>query len=301
MTYIVSKNEDSFLYRRIIRIVPLYYGMTFFTVTLFLLKPVWFRNVIVTPEAIIKSLLFIPYRIKGSGPILSLGWTLNYEMFFYLTIAISISLFGNKRGMIACLILLSLFVLICQIYPPTNYILAFYSGSIILEFVAGSFLFYHWNARKHSLSLTTKWVGKILGILSLIFLIITDYFYDPTLSRFLLFGIPSLFLTNAALMVEGKVDIKKKLYSTAVLLGDSSYAMYLTHPFIIYAFIRLVFKNFKSENVLFRMTELVVTMIIVCFVSIVIYKWFEKPVMKKLKLATNNKFRREESVKTARV
>jgi exopolysaccharide production protein ExoZ len=296
MAYIIDKNPNAFLYRRVIRIVPIYWFMTLLTIVLFLFKPTWFRNAIINSEAVIKSLLFIPYRFKGSGPILSLGWTLNYEMFFYVIIAICTGFFGSKKGMAICLSFLCLFVLIFNVYVPDSYVLGFYSGSIVLEFVMGSLLFYYWRQQNIALSSTVKSLGIALGVLSLGFLIIADHLYDPRLYRFLVFGIPALFVTNMFLILEERVNPKNKLHALAILLGDSSYAMYLVHPFVIYAFIRLVFNRFKVEGVAFELTELIITLIIVCLVSIAIHKWFEKPVMRKLKQLLDKRFDSKKSL-----
>ncbi|NIJ55308.1 acyltransferase family protein [Dyadobacter arcticus] len=296
MAYIVDKNPDAFLYRRLVRIVPIYWFMTLLTVVLFLFKPTWFRNVIINSYAVIKSLLFIPYRIEGSGPILSLGWTLNYEMFFYVVIALCIGFFGSKKGMTICLLFLPLFVLVFNIFPPTSYVLAFYSGSIVLEFVIGSLLFYYWKQEKNALPTSVKNLGIVLGVLSFGYLIIADHLYDPRVYRFLVFGIPALCVTNMFLILEEKVNPKNKVHALAILLGDASYAMYLVHPFVIYAFIRLVFKRFQVEGVAFELTELIVTLIVVCLVSIAIHKWFEKPVMKKLKQLLDRRFDSKKSL-----
>ncbi|MCE7063541.1 acyltransferase [Dyadobacter sp. CY343] len=290
MAYIVNKNPDAFLYRRLVRIIPIYWFMTLLTLALYAVKPSWFRSLIVTPEAIIKSLLFIPYRLKGSGPILSLGWTLVYEMFFYVSIAVFIAIFGNKRGMNASLIFLTLFVVVFNIFPIRNYVLEFYSNTIILEFVTGSLLYYYWRNFGNLKSPLVEAMGLSLGAASFIFLVYADYLQDPNLTRFLLFGIPAFFIANAFLIMEGKVNRQNKVHSTAILLGDASYAMYLVHPFVIYAFIRLVFVRFKMEGRAFELAQLIGTMIIVCIVAVIIHKWFEKPVLKALKSVMDKRF-----------
>jgi peptidoglycan/LPS O-acetylase OafA/YrhL len=290
MAYIVNKNSDAFLYRRLVRIVPIYWFMTLLTLALYAVKPTWFRSLIVTPEAVIKSLLFIPYRIKGSGPILSLGWTLTYEMFFYVCIAVFIAIFGSKKGMNACLIFLTLFVVILNMFPIRNYVLEFYSNTIILEFVSGSLLYYYWKHFGDIKSALVKGMGLLLGAASFVFLLYADYLYDPNLTRFLLFGIPAFFIANAFLILEEKVNRQNKVHSTAILLGDASYAMYLVHPFVIYAFIRLVFSRLKVESLEFELAQLIVTMIVVCVVAVLIHKWFEKPVLKALKSVLDKRF-----------
>ncbi|CAG5073271.1 hypothetical protein DYBT9623_04755 [Dyadobacter sp. CECT 9623] len=297
MAYIVNKNSDAFLYRRLVRIIPIYWFMTLLTLALYAVKPSWFRSLIVTPEAVIKSLLFIPYRIKGSGPILSLGWTLTYEMFFYVCIAVFTAIFGNRKGMNACLIFLTLFVIVFNVFPVRNYIVQFYSNTIILEFVAGSLLYQYWKAFGNIKSGLLNAMGLSLGVASFVFLLFADYLHDPNLTRFILFGIPAFFIANAFLILEEKVNHKNKVHATAILLGDASYAMYLVHPFVIYAFIRLIFVRFKVEGTAFELTQLIGTMIIVCLVAVAIHKWFEKPVLKALKSVLDKRFDSKKVVK----
>src|ERR1700677_130082 len=79
-----------FLRRRIVRIVPLYWLAT--------LAAFAFHKVSATHDAnagwpeLMQSLLFVPYRNEDGGwvPVLSQGWTLNYEMFFYAIVAVAV-------------------------------------------------------------------------------------------------------------------------------------------------------------------------------------------------------------------
>jgi exopolysaccharide production protein ExoZ len=51
-----------------------------------------FPNLMLTTQHIVASLFFIPVRSPSSGeiwPVLVQGWTLNFEMFFYLIFALS--------------------------------------------------------------------------------------------------------------------------------------------------------------------------------------------------------------------
>ena len=68
--------------------MPMYYLFTIALVLVWFVFPQGFKNVYISAEAIIKSLCFIPYYIGDSGPILSLGWTLNYEIFFYVIVGL---------------------------------------------------------------------------------------------------------------------------------------------------------------------------------------------------------------------
>ena len=85
-----------FMTNRIVRIVPLYWLITLAVAAMAFAVPSLFRGVVLTPEHVIKSLLFIPHYYPGMPtrvwPLLLPGWTLNYEMVFYLVFAIALLL-----------------------------------------------------------------------------------------------------------------------------------------------------------------------------------------------------------------
>ncbi|CAJ0705069.1 hypothetical protein LMG18091_04341 [Ralstonia wenshanensis] len=89
-----------FAYRRGIRVVPAYWLFTAIAAILLLIDPAFLPATQFTPELLIKSLLFLPMQNPtGSGPfpLLTVGWTLNCEMFFYCLFAISLFLPGKAR------------------------------------------------------------------------------------------------------------------------------------------------------------------------------------------------------------
>jgi len=82
-------NAAEFLRRRTLRIVPLYWLAL--TMRLALLAVAARAGMKAFPDGamIAASYFFIPYDCQGFGPdypfpILDLGWSLNYEIFFYL-------------------------------------------------------------------------------------------------------------------------------------------------------------------------------------------------------------------------
>lgn len=84
----------SFLWRRFTKVWPLYAILTMLTV-------VTVRSSGLTSEHLLASLTFLPYgdATKGpaySWPVLNVGWTLVYEMYFYVVFAISLA-FGRFR------------------------------------------------------------------------------------------------------------------------------------------------------------------------------------------------------------
>ena len=76
----------TFLYHRIVRIVPLYWlATTFYVIVAVLLPGLGTAYPIRTVAA---SFLFIPTLLPDGGihPVVLQGWTLNYEMLFYVKI-----------------------------------------------------------------------------------------------------------------------------------------------------------------------------------------------------------------------
>src|SRR6195952_474513 len=87
-----SLTPTEFLRRRVERIVPLYF-FVIFTVTMLAITlpatfgtPDWY-----TPRHIIKSLAFIAFT-DGDMPVVYVGWSLEYEMYFYLATALLMAL-----------------------------------------------------------------------------------------------------------------------------------------------------------------------------------------------------------------
>lgn len=127
-----------FLYHRILRIVPLYWMAT---LLMFQSRRSWH---IPTPHAraqILLSLFFIPdyyasdYRLS---PILSQGWTLNYEISFYALFAVTL-LLPIRYGIGLLIGVLSFAITIGHNYPLYG-VANFYTDDIIGLFAAGALI-----------------------------------------------------------------------------------------------------------------------------------------------------------------
>jgi exopolysaccharide production protein ExoZ len=124
--------------RRIRRIVPLYWtsiGLVVFLVHAFGIRPLGATDEVVP---VIKSMLFIPYfNSNGSmGPVVSPGWTLNYEMFFYAIFGMSLFISASYRFLFLSAVFLILWW--CgQNYDTNNVLLSTYLAPICIEFWFG--------------------------------------------------------------------------------------------------------------------------------------------------------------------
>lgn len=105
-----SGSSRRFLGKRLVRIVPIYWLLTALaTVIIFVAPHLSQHGREADLQWILASFFFIPWT-SSTGiplPVLGLGWTLNYDMYFYLIF--SIALFFRKR--IAILGLTEFFIL----------------------------------------------------------------------------------------------------------------------------------------------------------------------------------------------
>ena len=113
--YLGGQKARKFFLRRSIRIAPLYWAVSAVFIVFFLTAPNGFTATIAASNTsigtIIASFMFLPLpRPDGAMfPLLSLGWTLNYEVFFYVIFAGAIIL-PRERAVAAVGILFVLIV-----------------------------------------------------------------------------------------------------------------------------------------------------------------------------------------------
>ena len=216
----------AFLARRVARIVPLYWGLTSLYIAIAFVAPAFLNRSLLEPWPVVASYLFIPF-LRPDGlvqPLYSLGWTLNYEMAFYVLFALVIAL-PQRQAVLALgsiLALLSTAGALLALPQPFG----FWTDSIILEFAFGLLL---GQLRAEGFRLGT-WprIGLALAGLGLLAL-------DPVaagMPRFIGWGAPAALLVAAAALGREK-ERDGALTRMCAALGDASYALYLIHPFVI--------------------------------------------------------------------
>src|ERR1041384_763192 len=89
-----ARSPDRFLVRRFIRIVPFYWTATLAIFALSALVPQYFHSTRPDVVQLVCSLFFVPRQTSYSGmvPTLLLGWSLNYEMYFYVLFALALAI-----------------------------------------------------------------------------------------------------------------------------------------------------------------------------------------------------------------
>ncbi len=221
-----KKNKAGlFLWRRFTRVVPLYWGVTTLKVLILKLWPAAALNAVGTPWRIVASYLFIP-TVNGKGelyPVVEVGWTLNYEVFFYLLFAVAVALelppLAFLTPCLTGLVLLGLF------RTPTWPAFTMLASSLVLEFLYGVILAHFATRRKLP---GNRWGMVLLAGGFLVLMLVPE----PTFgSRFLLWGLPAAAMVVAAVALEEKWG--ERVPKWLLLAGDASYSLYLTHTFVM--------------------------------------------------------------------
>ncbi|WP_174860493.1 acyltransferase family protein [Sulfitobacter maritimus] len=212
----------SFLWRRLLRVAPLYYFFTTLMVAALLLLPGAVKDTPLDFVQIVSSYAFFPHaRPDGRiAPVLSLGWTLNYEIFFYAVMALCLALRRPLVTVSGLLLVLATLGLTVEFHLPQ---VVFWTNPLILEFLFGIALARLWQSGKTC-------PNPILCTLTLAFGFALLVVLDPLpLPRFLAAGLPAALIVAAATLFCPKCAVPGQL------LGDASYAFYLSHRFALRA------------------------------------------------------------------
>ena len=282
---VVSNKQSAkvFAISRLTRIVPLYWLLTTLLLFLIYFKPQYVHETTAASASFInylKSLFFIPYYFANDiAPLLRLGWTLNYEMLFYLSVWIA--LLTTKRN-----VLLFSFVLLAICYftfgSLTNNKVAneFFGSELIFEFILGvvAFKIFSMNKIKH-ISKSILLPTAILAYGLMAFLGATEYGGN----RFIFFGIPSFILVLSAVGLEEYVSEYKNVFTSALIhMGDASYATYLTHWYVIVAS-RKIFSEKLGLYDFYSATGVFITLGISLIIGQITFKYADKPLNQNLK------------------
>jgi exopolysaccharide production protein ExoZ len=205
-----------FLRRRVERVVPLYFVVIAIVTALALSWPTIFgAENWYSLRHILKSLAFISFT-DGEMPVVYLGWSLEYEMFFYLAVAALMATSANVwRNTV---VLFSALVVIGQ-GPGVSAALGHYTffvHPLLLEFALGIV------AAKLFADRRVEWPMLAAPAVALAVLLVSD-----PLNRAILFGVPSAALVYAAARFSRWRSAPSRSERVLERLGDASYSIYL--------------------------------------------------------------------------
>jgi len=220
--------------RRAIRIVPMYWLMTAITVAIAVFAPT-LTEYRVGLQHVVASMLFVPWPdLRGNfAPPLRVGWSLDYEVYFYLVFGLM--LLVRRQNLIRLVLLWGLLsVLAGAVLKPQTALGQMLTSNLLLEFVGGIVIAYAWR-QGLMLSARAALLTSILGAVLLFVALGWGRAFDEAFK----FGVPSLLLLAGAVGLEAKGAYRFRS-RPMLALGDWSYAIYLTHLYSIAAFGQLL-------------------------------------------------------------
>lgn len=280
----------TFLKKRLLRIVPLYYLVT----TAFILMNVTLNSfhaereanipVDLSFETVLKSYLFIPISYDGQyhDPLVFLGWSLNFEMFFYIMTFVLLLIF-RKNFFIPLLVLLLALGSVSYINGDfKNIYLDFITSPFLIYFAIGLLLGKYHAILSQKISL---FVEPLLFVVLYVFFIVmiakdSGYFFEgmpkeyvvynnKEIPRILIWGIPSFILLISYFTLAAKYKISNSYLSK---LGDRSYSIYLLQIFFIY-FLYEFNSSFGRSLKIWLSMAMIIALV---WISGISFKYFEK-------------------------
>lgn len=232
-----------FMAKRVVRILPMYWGITLLLAAVALLKP---GMVPVRGEEFLRylseSMALIPTPVR---PLLGVGWTLQHEFIFYIIVA-ALMLVGRRSWLLPVLLTLTLGGLALYLVPPSDRIWDWKLLSLFnFQFALGVLLY-----RIHGRGANTL-AGPLLIAGALIFIVTSAICasYLPTdrevpvvtrgifgVVRAFGFGSGAFLIIWGALKLElgglparMHVGLMGQTGKALLLIGDASFVLYLIH------------------------------------------------------------------------
>lgn len=276
-----------FLLRRLVRIVPLYFLATTAAYAVSCLLPSA-RTSGNIPAFVdyLKSIAFIPHEARNGEivPVLGVGWTLNYEIGFYLCCSAACALSLKYRALWTTVIV-ALAACVAGLFFASTPAGRFYSNPMLLEFVAGLGVWALCSRLRLGQSSVLLALPVVLALGVMAWSESTNLEIVAGAgewNRPLRYLLPAAVIVGFAILAEGAFTrLREPVRRALVLIGDASYAIYLTHVFVIGALSLLLAKTAQisvSSSLGASITVIASTM-----VGVAVYLWMELPVQRLLR------------------
>lgn len=279
-----------FLRNRYLRVAPLYY-LTTLLMILFAgaTRSLGTHGDYRAPgvRELILSFAFVPHRgTEGNlQPVYGLGWTLNYEMFFYLLFAGGLML-GARRGAWAVLALLAVLITMgagwhAPIEPIGWPVLAYvYTRPVMLYFAIGILVALLRDRLQVRTPAWPAWVMALGAAFALAIAVVgpggpggseMDRAQPATLAAITL----GLMLCTIPTVRPGGAPWLERLSRA---LGDSSYSIYLTHSFLLGALAALSAPLIVKGGIV-ALVAMALLASLICFVAgWLVWRLVERPI-----------------------
>jgi peptidoglycan/LPS O-acetylase OafA/YrhL len=288
IAYIGARTPERFFLRRLIRIVPFYWAATLAVFGAAAVAPHLLRTTRADVVQLLCSLFFVPRETPYAGtvPTLVLGWSLNYEMYFYVVFALALAV-APRRAPIICGLAIGAIALAVSASGISHPSVRFYARPLVFEFVFGVCVYFLFAATERHLDWfaerpAIRWGLWAVAIAAVIAIGYEEYHATFGWPRFLAAGVPAFLLVLSALLLERAYGVRASS-PTVFLIGESSYILYLIHPYVIYGLLRATGAHRAALSWPATIGLVIGLMLASCIVAIAIHVWFERPIIAALR------------------
>jgi peptidoglycan/LPS O-acetylase OafA/YrhL len=270
MSYITAGKEfhvPSFMVRRAVRILPMYWLFTSVALCALIVVPKLAFTHTELPPGIVASYLLIPD--SSHSLLLMVGWTLSYELLFYFVFALTARMPGRPiAGVLAMLWGLSFIA-------SQNFYVQFFFNDFWAEFLVGTILF----------KIADKKAALFaVGGVALIAFLIFDYYGLPD-RRSVYFGLPAVAVVSIVLGLEDFFQRWRPAFIVFAqkFLGDASYSIYLSHFFSLNLAYLAIYKVLKLSGRSAGMEYLILATSVSLLAGGLVHVLIEKKILRALK------------------
>ncbi len=261
-----------FLWRRFTRVAPLYWLATLLVAVIAPLWPGFLPEVRPGWRHLVLSLAFAPHLDPRGLPFPTLppGWTLDYEMIFYLVFALAMALGVRRRARRAAGILIGI-VVGGFVFPDSAYYLG--ANPMLLQFAVGLGLGVMLDRGRLS---RPAWGFGLIGAGLMIWVLVQEGGLFSELWRPVVWGVPAAMTVAGALSIEAGAPRGARprgpAHRALMALGDASYAIYLFHL----PATAVVAHTFGYER---KLPFLALSMGVSIAAGLVVHAWIERPLI----------------------
>lgn len=241
--YRTGRNLDwhVFFRRRLARVVPMYWLVLLLHLAVSIATHDGTLRGATGITNAVAGFFFIPaFDVEGNiFPPVVPGWSLNYELYFYVVCTFVLALVPRRRFLPAvCAVIAGMIVVMLPWTAAPARSLGFAPLVLFLplslEFVAGMILAHLYERGFR----TGMPANAVLLASALVWLFVMPASDPYDFWRVLLWGPPAVALTWAVLACEEKLAFYR--FRTGLVLGDASYALYIWHPVVLAVFFRAI-------------------------------------------------------------
>lgn len=262
-----------FYIRRIVRIVPLYWTLSLLAAFVAFVVPSILKSTVFDLPHVIATLLFLPWINPADpagymiAPVIVPGWTLNYEMYFYLLFGALLGLSKAVRPYALAGLLLVIFLL-CRLLPQDMTAARFYGDSVIFEFVLGVLIGkIYLDGRR--LGGAVAW--PLIAVAGAV-MVYNDWM-EWDVPRLFSVGVPAAIVVGCVALVDFS---RKPVIGWLNLLGDASFSLYLSHIFVL-AGARMIYGKLPFDWMRNEVLFVVFCLVASSVAAVLLHILFEKP------------------------